>query len=32
LTVLDVRPEMAVIAVKGAIPGSRNTIVEIKKH
>lgn len=31
LTVLDVRPEMDVIAIQGAIPGSRNSIVEILK-
>jgi len=31
LMVLDVRPEMDVIAIKGAIPGSRNSILEITK-
>ncbi len=31
LVILDVRPEMNVIAVKGAIPGSRNGVVEIAK-
>ncbi|MBN2125372.1 MAG: 50S ribosomal protein L3 [Deltaproteobacteria bacterium] len=31
LTILDVRPEMDVIALKGAVPGSRNTLVEITK-
>jgi large subunit ribosomal protein L3 len=31
LIVLDVRPEMDVIAIRGAIPGSRNTILEITK-
>jgi len=31
LEILDVRPEMDVIALKGAIPGSRNGIVEISK-
>lgn len=31
LKILDVRPEMDVIAIKGAIPGSRNSIVEICK-
>ena len=31
LKILDVRPEMDVIAIKGAIPGSRNSIIEINK-
>ncbi|PKN29866.1 MAG: 50S ribosomal protein L3, partial [Deltaproteobacteria bacterium HGW-Deltaproteobacteria-21] len=31
LMVLDVRPEMDVIAIRGAIPGSRNSILEITK-
>lgn len=31
LEILDVRPEMDVIAIKGAIPGSHNGIVEISK-
>ena len=31
LKILDVRPEMDIIAIKGAIPGSRNGIVEIRK-
>jgi large subunit ribosomal protein L3 len=31
LLVLDVRPEMDVIAIKGAIPGSKNSILEISK-
>jgi len=31
LKVVDVRPELGVIAIKGAIPGSRDTIVEISK-
>lgn len=31
LIVVDVRPEMDVIAIRGAIPGSRNTILEITK-
>jgi large subunit ribosomal protein L3 len=31
LLILDVRPDMDVIAVKGAIPGSRNSILEISK-
>jgi large subunit ribosomal protein L3 len=31
LRILDVRPEMDVIAVEGGIPGSRNSIVEISK-
>jgi large subunit ribosomal protein L3 len=29
LRVVDVRPEMGVVLVKGAVPGSRNSIVEI---
>ena len=29
LKILDIRPEMDVIAIKGAVPGSRNTIIEI---
>ena len=29
LKVVDVRPEMGVIALKGAVPGSKNSIVEI---
>jgi len=31
LKVLDVRPEMDLIAIKGAVPGSRNSLVEISK-
>ncbi len=31
LMVVDVRPEMDVIAIRGAIPGSRNSILEITK-
>lgn len=31
LKVVDVRPELGVIAIKGAIPGSRDGIVEISK-
>ena len=31
LTVLDVRPEMDIIALKGAVPGSANSIIEINK-
>jgi large subunit ribosomal protein L3 len=31
LKVLDVRPDMDVIALKGAVPGSRNSIIEITK-
>ena len=31
LKVLDVRPDMDVIAIKGAVPGSCNTIIEITK-
>lgn len=31
LVVVDVRPEMDVIALRGAVPGSRNSIVEITR-
>jgi large subunit ribosomal protein L3 len=31
LKVVDVRPDLGVIAIKGAIPGSRDTIVEISR-
>ncbi len=31
LKILDVRPEMGIIALKGAVPGSRNSIIEISK-
>jgi len=31
LKIMDVRPEMGVIALKGAIPGSQESIVEICK-
>ena len=31
LQVIDVRPEMDVVVVKGAVPGSRNSLVEIRK-
>lgn len=31
LKVLDVRPEMDVIALVGAVPGSRNTVIEVTK-
>jgi large subunit ribosomal protein L3 len=32
LTVMDVRPEQNLILIKGAIPGSANSIVEIRKE
>ena len=31
LKVLDVRPEMNIIALKGAVPGSRHSVIEISK-
>jgi len=31
LKILDVRPEMDVITLKGSVPGSRNSIIEISK-
>jgi len=31
LKILDVRPEINIIALKGTLPGSRNTIIEISK-
>ena len=31
LKILDVRPDLDVIALKGAVPGSRNSIIEITK-
>ena len=31
LMILDVRTEMDIIALKGSVPGSRNTIIEISK-
>ena len=31
LMILDVRPEQDIIALKGSIPGSRNSIIEISK-
>jgi large subunit ribosomal protein L3 len=31
LKILDVRPEMNIIAIKGTLPGSRNSIIEISK-
>ena len=31
LKILDVRPDMDIIALKGAVPGSRNSIIEISK-
>jgi large subunit ribosomal protein L3 len=31
LKILDVRPEVDVIALKGSVPGSRNSIIEIAK-
>lgn len=31
LEILDIRPEMDVIAIKGSVPGSRNSIIEITK-
>lgn len=31
LKIVDVRPDMDVIAIKGSIPGHRNTIIEIAK-
>jgi large subunit ribosomal protein L3 len=31
LKVVDVRPEMDVVLVKGAVPGSRNSLVEVVK-
>lgn len=31
LKVVDVRPEMNVVLVKGAVPGSRNSLIEISK-
>ncbi len=31
LTIVDIRPELNIVLIKGAIPGSVNSIVEIKK-
>jgi large subunit ribosomal protein L3 len=31
LEIIDIRPEENLILIKGAIPGSKNGIVEIKK-
>ncbi len=31
LRIVDVRPELGVIAIKGAVPGSRDAVVEISK-
>ena len=31
LKILDVRPEMNIIALKGAVPGSRHSVVEVSK-
>jgi len=31
LKVVDVRPEMNVIALVGAVPGSRNSAIEVTK-
>lgn len=31
LRIIDIRPEMQIIAIKGSLPGSRNTIMEISK-
>jgi large subunit ribosomal protein L3 len=31
LQVIDVRPEIDVVVVKGAVPGSRNSLIEISK-
>lgn len=31
LTIIDIRPDLNVIAVKGAVPGSKNSVVEIAK-
>jgi large subunit ribosomal protein L3 len=31
LRVVDVRPDMNLVVVKGAVPGSRNSLVEICK-
>lgn len=31
LRIVDVRPEMNLILVKGAVPGSRNSLVEVRK-
>jgi large subunit ribosomal protein L3 len=31
LEILDLRPEQDVIALKGSVPGSRNSLVEIVK-
>jgi len=32
LKVLDVRPEVGLILVKGAVPGNKNSFLEIRKH
>jgi large subunit ribosomal protein L3 len=29
LKIVDVRPEMDMIAIEGAVPGSRNSLVEV---
>jgi large subunit ribosomal protein L3 len=31
LEVIDVRPEIDVVLVKGAVPGSKNSLIEISK-
>ena len=31
LKVVDVRPDMDLVIVQGAVPGSRNSLVEIQK-
>jgi large subunit ribosomal protein L3 len=31
LKVVDVRPELNVIALVGAVPGSRNSVIEVTK-
>jgi large subunit ribosomal protein L3 len=31
LRILDIRPDIDIIAIKGAVPGSRNSIIEISK-
>ena len=32
LSIVDVRTDLGVIAIKGSVPGSQNSIVEISKH
>ena len=31
LQVVDIKPDMDLVVLKGAVPGSRNSIVEIRK-